>query len=110
MSNTQNWQPYEYNAYNRPYYQEPTTNAIFVTSLEEAIMRTTIKGSEMIYFHQDKPVFYRVKMDVEGRKYWQELYYNSNPTSDDFVTIKYLEDKLKELEERLTNKEVKQDV
>jgi hypothetical protein len=49
------------------------TNIVRVTSLEEAIMRTTQPGSDMMYIHQDKDVLYRVKVDFDGKKSWGEF-------------------------------------
>lgn len=51
------------------------TNAAFVTSLDEALIKTTERNSDMIYFHQDKNEFYRVKVDLEGRKSWAIFQY-----------------------------------
>ena len=64
-----NWNPYG-----------PTTNMIYVTSIDEALMRTTQRNSESVYFDQDRPVFYRVKVDQDGRKAWQMFEYTQpNP-------------------------------
>ena len=62
----------------------PTGNVIRVTSIEDAIMRTNQYGSEMVYFHQDKNVFYLVKMDMNGRKTWQEFPFTV-PNQNDVV-------------------------
>lgn len=57
-----------------------STNIIFVTSLEEALSKTTERPSDMMYFHQDKNEFYRVKVDMDGRKSWATFPYSSpNP-------------------------------
>lgn len=61
-----------------------TTNAIFVTSLEEALIKTTERNSDMYYFHQDKFEFYRVKVDMEGRKSWAIFHYNA-PNQEDSI-------------------------
>lgn len=63
------WQNQNYNM------NSMNTNLVRVTSLEDAIMRTNQYGSEMVYFHQDKNVFYLVRMDINGRKTWQEFPY-----------------------------------
>ena len=60
------------------------TNAIFVTSLEEALIKTTERNSDMYYFHQDKFEFYRVKVDMEGRKSWAIFHYNA-PNQEDSI-------------------------
>ena len=49
------------------------TNIVRVTSLEEAIMRTNERGSDMMYIHQDKDILYRVKVDFDGKKSWGEF-------------------------------------
>lgn len=76
---TNSWgQPRQYGGYTSPAQPQPRlmTNAIFVTSLEEALIKTTERPSDMIYFHQDKNEFYRVKVDMEGRKSWAAFPYN----------------------------------
>lgn len=50
-----------------------TSNIVRVTSLEEAIMRTNQRGSDMLYIHQDKDIVYRVKVDFDGKKSWGEF-------------------------------------
>jgi hypothetical protein len=62
-------------------YNSVSTNIVKVTSLEEAIMRTTVRPSDMVYFNQDKDEFYNVKIDYEGRKTWATFPY-SIPNSD----------------------------
>lgn len=56
-----------------PSQNNVTSNIIRVTSLEEAIMRTTQPGSDMMYIHQDKDLVYRVKVDFDGKKSWGEF-------------------------------------
>ena len=58
-----------------------SSNIILVTSLEEALYRTTSIPSDMLYVHQTQPLFYRVKVDNEGRKTWSEYPY-SVPNQD----------------------------
>ena len=62
-----------YGGYNTPNYGQPISNVIRVTSLDEAIMRTTQPGSDMMYVHQDKNILYRVKVDLDGKKSWGEF-------------------------------------
>lgn len=50
-----------------------SSNIVRVTSLEEAIMRTTQPGSDMMYIHQDKDILYRVRVDFDGKKSWGEF-------------------------------------
>lgn len=64
----------QYSSYLR--YQ-PATNVTFVTSLEEALYRASSLNTDMVFFHQDKPIFYRVKVDYEGRKSWSEFNYST---------------------------------
>lgn len=52
------------------------TNKSYVTSLEEALLKTTERNSDMIHFNQDKNEFYCVKVDLEGRKTWAVFTYN----------------------------------
>lgn len=44
------------------------TNVPLVTSLAEAMSRTTELNSDTFYADQDKPVIYRVSVDMQGRK------------------------------------------
>ena len=69
--------PYQSNRYAGSGYGNMSyginTNIIRVTSLEEAIMRTNERGSDMMYIHQDKDILYRVKVDFDGKKSWGEF-------------------------------------
>jgi hypothetical protein len=64
-----------YGNYGQPSFNTPriNTNIIRVTSLEEAIMKTTERGSDMMYVHQDKNILYHVKVDFDGKKSWGEF-------------------------------------
>lgn len=53
----------------------PFTNVSYVTSLEEALIRTTQFNSDMIYFNQDRNEFYRVRVDTDGRKSYLTFVY-----------------------------------
>lgn len=53
----------------------PMTNMVFVTSIEEALYRATQRNSDMVFFDQDRPIFYRVKVDNDGRKSWMQFEY-----------------------------------
>lgn len=57
-------------------FSQMSSNIIYVTSLEEALNRNR-PGTENTYFHQDKQIFYRVKTEYDGRKFWQEFEYNT---------------------------------
>lgn len=68
-------------------YGSMTTNVIKVTSLEEAVMQTNRRPSDMIYFNQDKDEFYNVKVDYEGRKTWATFVFTvPNPMENAPVT------------------------
>lgn len=113
--NNQNWQQPFQNNWSSGYQPPFTTNLIYVTSAEEALMRTTQRNCEAVYFHQDQPIFYRVQVDSEGRKRWQPFNYSApNPdltipaTKADIVDIT---NRLQQLENRFKNEtEVNTDV
>lgn len=64
-------------------YQPPiSTNVIYVTSLDEALIKTTACNSDIIYFHQDQDEFYRVKVDANGRKSYMIFNYMSPNQND----------------------------
>ena len=99
-----NWNnQYSYNNWDRP-----STNIQYVTSLDEALSRSNVRGSENVYFNQDQPIFYRVKVEHDGRKYWQEFMYSSNQI-DNTPVVKQdllgLEGRLTTLENLLLKKE-----
>ena len=54
---------------------QPISNKIYVTSLEEAHNRSSQRGSEMVYFHQDANEFYVIKTDYDGIKSWMGFQY-----------------------------------
>lgn len=66
------WNNY-YGTSSSPSY--PFTNVAYVTSLEEALIRTTQFNSDMIYFNQDKNEFYRIRVDNDGRKSYLSFVY-----------------------------------
>ena len=92
------------NYYGYP-FNEAVTNITFVTSIEEALFRASSRNSEMVFFHQDKPIFYRVKVEADGRKSWAEYNYNGKPGEDNqSVTRKEFSElaaKITSLEEKL---------
>lgn len=91
----------QYGTYN-PY--SVNTNVIRVTSLDEAIMQTTRRPSDMVYFNQDKDEFYNVKVDADGRKTWATFQYTlPNPDASIPVTradFTILVNRIEELERR----------
>ena len=78
---------YANGGYSSYQYSPITTNVIKVTSLDEAIMQTTRRPSDMIYFNQDRDEFYNVKVDYEGRKTWATFIFSlPNPMENTPVT------------------------
>ena len=63
---------YSYNSWDRP-----VTNMQYCTSLEEALSRCNRPNTENVFFHQDQPIFYRIRVEVDGRKMWQGFRYDS---------------------------------
>ena len=73
-------------------------------------MRTTSRPSDKVYFHQDSPIFYRIKVDTYGKKTWAQFKYGvfeeaseTPATKADFQT---LSDRLAALEAKLTQEVV----
>lgn len=87
------------------------SNVVTVTSLEEALIKTTEHGSDIIYFHQDKNEFYRIKVDMEGRKSWAAFSYNSPSREDNTPATKAdivaLAERLDTLERMFNSKQTK---
>lgn len=70
------------------------TNKVLVTSLDEAIAKTSERNSELVYFDQSKPLIYIVKVDMTGVKSWAQLEYstgvqdtNSPATKSDIAAL-----------------------
>lgn len=90
MNNTYNTMPSmgAQNWYTNPtvtqsqYDMFSNTNVYKVTSLEEAIMKSNMRPSETVYFHQTKNEFYNVRVDVNGNKTWQTFVYNMPSTAE----------------------------
>ena len=61
---------YGYNSYpaNPGYQVQPTTNKIYVTSLEDAIQRYASPNSTMIYVLRDESVIFEIYTDIQGKK------------------------------------------
>lgn len=109
MFNNLNWNNQGYG------YQQSNTNIVYVTGPEEAVMRATNRGSDEVFFDQSKAVFYRVKVDYDGRKTWAAFTYtadnpatehqaNSIVTREDFDA---LVNEVKELRDKVLNPEVR---
>lgn len=96
-----NWGQPHYNTYQPPV--QFNTNVAYVTSLEEALIKNNMYNSDMIYFDQDKNVFYRVKVDQEGRKTWAQFQYNMPNQGDNVPAtkedIRILTERIKALED-----------
>lgn len=113
--NNQGWQPQPmYGNFARqtqppmPTYgmqPQPTTNINLVTSIEEALYRANIRNADLVFFNQDKDVFYRVKVDMEGKKTWAAFPYTAENQPDSTpVTkgdLKLILDKLETVEAAL---------
>lgn len=101
-TNNNNW----YGAYiPHDSYTRHDTNVEYVTSLEEALMRTNAYPSDKVFFHQDRPIFYRVKVDAYGKKSWAEFEYG-NPNNAVAMPatqsdLKALSDRISALEDKL---------
>jgi hypothetical protein len=104
---------YYMNGINNWWQSQLTSNVATVTSLEEAIMRTTNRNSDMVYFHQDKNVFYRVKVDMEGRKSWASFNYSiPDPNTETPATKADIAELMRRIErlENSTSQEVTNNV
>jgi hypothetical protein len=82
-------------------YQQPATNVTFVTSIEEALYRANGRNCDMVFFDQDKPIFYRVKVDMEGRKSCAQFSFANNQAAQEQMSYEQLDARLKKLEEKL---------
>lgn len=87
-------------------FGQMNTNVVYVTSLDEALMKTNIRNSDMIYFDQDKNIFYRIKVDYDGRKTWAQFSYTA-PNNEENIPatkadIKYLLTKIERLEQKVS--------
>lgn len=109
MNNFNNFGTSQWNAANNYNYgYQSSTNVTYVTSLEEALFRANQRNSEMVFFHQDQAIFYRVKVDDEGKKFWAQFFYGKDvPETNAPVTkgdLQGIEERLKVLEEKLLPK------
>ena len=77
------------------YQPQFQTNKIFVLGPEEALMRTTQNNCLAVYFNQNKPELYEVRVDNEGRKKIDTYYLHNNQqnSNNDFeMRLKRIED------------------
>lgn len=101
-----------YNGYNSyPYnWDRLNTNIQYTTSLEEALSRCNTRGTENVFFHQDQQIFYRIKVEQDGRKYWQGFQYGPITQIDNTPVVRQdltvFEDRLKAIENLLFKGEV----
>ena len=93
---------YTYNNWDRP-----VTNMQYCTSLEEALSRCNRYNTENVFFHQDQPIFYRIRVEMDGRKMWQGFRYAPNEPVDNTPVLKQdlqnFDDRLKAIENVLFN-------
>lgn len=90
--------------YNQYGYNQPNTNVIYVSSIDEALMRTNMRNSDIVYFDQNKDIFYRVKVDMDGRKTWAQFNYTAPNNKENIPATKADIDYLLTKIERLENK------
>jgi hypothetical protein len=70
MFNNQ-YNPYGYTTHQNAapsYTVQPTTNKLYVTSLEDALQRYASPNSTMIYVLQDESMLFEVFTDLQGKK------------------------------------------
>ena len=79
-----------FNNYHNTSWSMPmmNSNIILVTSLEEAIMRTTRTPSDVVYFNQNGSEFYRVTLSNDGRKAYQTFIYDTPKQADNTPLVK----------------------
>lgn len=66
---------FQFNGYMPQQPAQVITNVEFVTSLEEALYKSNTRNSDMYYLDQNKPLMYRVKVDMGGVKSYVVLPY-----------------------------------
>ena len=88
-------------------WDRPSGNIQYTPSLEDALSRCNIRNTENVIFHQDQQIFYRIKVDQDGRKYWQGFQYGPIAQIDNTPVVRQdlirLEDRLKAIENTLFN-------
>lgn len=61
--------PYNYNNYNNySVNNQPMTNKIYVTSVEDALARYANPNTTMVYYLQDESQLFEVTTDIQGKK------------------------------------------
>ena len=108
---------YPQNGYSQPnfsqqypsqYVPQNNTNIIRVMSLDEAIMRNNTRGSENIYFDQDRDVFYRVRTEWDCRKVYGTFSYSvyrpEQAPQAPAVDLLALEARVKAIEDKINPK------
>lgn len=96
------------NSWNYDSYNPFRSNVIYVTGVEDALNKSNMPNSYNVYFHQDKPIFYRVKVESDGRKYWQEFNYSGSTQFENRPVMTNdlldLTNRLKAIEDLIFNK------
>ena len=86
-------------------WDRPSSNIQYCTSLEEALSRSNRPNTEDVYFHQDQMIFYRIKVERDGRKYWQGFKYGPIEQIDNTPVVRQdlqsFDDRLKAIEQML---------
>ncbi len=92
-------------------WDKPISNIQYCTSLDEALSRCNMRNTEDVFFHQDQPIFYRIKVEQDGRKYWQGFQYGPITQIDNTPVVrqdlKNFDDRLKTIENLLFKGEMK---
>lgn len=94
-----NWNNTGYAQPHATSWGQPVTNVTYVTGIDDALNKSNSYNSEMIFFHQDQPIFYRVKVDNYGKKQWQEFRYQ--PPVPESSTVPATQADLTNIVERL---------
>lgn len=87
------------NQYSGYGWDRPVSNVQYCASLEDALSRCNRPNTENVFFHQDLPIFYRIKVDFDGKKYWQALEYTEPKPNEGSVPV--VKSDLTEIVERL---------
>ena len=75
------------NQYNGYGWDRPVSNVQYCASLEDALSRCNRPNTENVFFHQDLPIFYRIKVDFDGKKYWQALEYTEPKPNEGSIPV-----------------------
>lgn len=85
-----------------------------VTSLEEALYKSNARGSDMVYFDQNKPMMYRIRVAVDGTKSYAQIPYTLPEQANDApatkAEVQALAVAVQELADKVEKLQVKQPV